>query len=46
MKIRRAIGVSVCEEWKNNYLNFHNWAYSNGYNDDLSIDRIDVNGNY
>lgn len=41
-----ARGVRVCEEWKNNYLNFHNWAYCNGYNDDLSIDRIDVNGSY
>ena len=27
-------------------MNFHNWAYANGYNDTLSIDRIDVNGDY
>jgi hypothetical protein len=39
-------GIIVCNEWKNDYLNFHNWAFSNGYADGLSIDRIDVNGNY
>lgn len=41
-----ARGIKVCDEWRNNYLNFHNWAYANGYNDTLSIDRIDVNGDY
>lgn len=39
-------GVNVCEEWKNNFLNFYNWALSNGYKDNLTIDRIDGNGNY
>lgn len=39
-------GIRVCEEWKNNFLDFYNWAINNGYKDDLSIDRIDVNGNY
>ena len=39
-------GIQVCEEWKNNFLNFYNWAMANGYRDDLTIDRIDVNGNY
>ena len=39
-------GITVCEEWKNNFDSFHNWALSHGYEDDLSIDRIDVNGNY
>ena len=41
-----ARGIKVCDEWRNSYLNFHNWAYANGYNDMLSIDRIDVNGDY
>lgn len=41
-----ARGIKVCDEWKYDYLNFHNWAYSNGYNDELSIDRINVDGNY
>ena len=39
-------GIVVCEEWKSNYLNFRNWALENGYEDNLTIDRIDVNGNY
>lgn len=38
-------GVTICDEW-NDYLAFRNWALSNGYRDDLSIDRIDVSGNY
>lgn len=38
-------GIRVCDEW-NSYENFRDWALSNGYNDDLTIDRIDVNGNY
>lgn len=39
-------GVKVCEEWKNSPTNFYNWAISAGYADDLTIDRIDCNGNY
>lgn len=39
-------GVVMCEEWKNDFLSFYNWAMQNGYSDDLTIDRIDVNGNY
>lgn len=38
-------GISVCDEW-DKYENFKSWAISNGYRDDLSIDRIDVNGDY
>lgn len=40
-----ARGIKVCEEWKN-ASNFINWALSNGYNDTLTIDRIDFNGDY
>ena len=36
----------ICDEWKNNYQAFKKWALENGYQDNLSIDRIDVNGNY
>ena len=36
----------MCDEWKNDYLSFKEWALNNGYRDDLTIDRIDVNGNY
>jgi hypothetical protein len=39
-------GVSVCPEWKNDYLAFRNWASANGYEQGLSIDRINNDGNY
>jgi len=39
-------GIKVCNEWQENFLNFYNWAVNNGYDDSLSIDRINVNGNY
>lgn len=42
-------GIKICDEWldpKNGVLNFFNWAKANGYADNLSIDRINVNGNY
>lgn len=39
-------GITVCNEWKDNFISFYNWAVNNGYRDDLTIDRIDVNENY
>lgn len=39
-------GVRICNEWLNDFMSFHNWSINNGYTDKLSIDRIDVNGNY
>ena len=39
-------GIGICDEWRNDFVAFHDWAISNGYADNLSIDRIDVNGNY
>lgn len=44
-------GISVCDEWLNNYTAFKEWAYNNGYDDaakkgECTIDRINVNGNY
>ena len=39
-------GIIVCEEWKNGSKYFINWALENGYKDGLTLDRIDVNGNY
>lgn len=38
-------GITICTEW-NSFLNFKEWALSHGYSDEMSIDRIDVNGNY
>ena len=51
-------GISVCEEWLNpkhaegtrncsiGFQAFRKWALENGYSDNLSLDRIDTNGNY
>ena len=39
-------GIVMCDEWRTDFMSFYNWALSNGYSEDLSIDRIDVNGNY
>lgn len=39
-------GVIICPEWLHSFQAFHDWAMSHGYSDELTIDRIDVNGNY
>lgn len=39
-------GISVCEEWKQSFPAFYEWAMSHGYTDELSIERMDVNGDY
>ena len=42
-------GIEVCNEWRNKkdgFINFYNWAMDNGYRKGLTLDRIDVNGNY
>lgn len=39
-------GITVCDEWIASYEAFRDWAISNGYRDDLTLDRIDPNGNY
>ena len=36
----------MCDEWLNDFMNFYDWAMANGYSDELSIDRINVNSNY
>ena len=42
-------GITICPEWTdklNGFINFRDWALNNGYLDNLTIDRRDVNGNY
>jgi len=39
-------GIEVCNEWRDSFENFCLWALDNGYGSDLTIDRIDNNGNY
>ena len=39
-------GITICEEWLNDSETFKDWSLANGYRDDLSIDRIDNDGNY
>lgn len=49
-----ARGIIMCDEWKNDYSTFRDWAYANGYKEETlpngrskwTIDRIDSNGNY
>lgn len=39
-------GMTICDEWRNDFETFYEWAVNNGYSKELSIDRIDNNGNY
>lgn len=41
-------GIRICEEWsgKDGFFYFHRWALDNGYDPELTIDRINVNGDY
>lgn len=39
-------GITICDEWRKDYKAFKKWSLENGYQDDLSIDRINNDGNY
>lgn len=39
-------GISICDEWLKSFDAFAEWSLVNGYADNLTIDRIDVDGNY
>lgn len=39
-------GIKVCDEWRNSSHAFYDWALANGYREDLSLDRIDNDGDY
>lgn len=39
-------GITICDEWLNSFKSFYSWSILNGYKENLTIDRIDNNGNY
>jgi len=39
-------GIKVCNEWKEDFMLFYEWAKNSGYDEALTIDRINVNGDY
>ena len=39
-------GISVCDEWRDNFDSFYEWSIANGYSQILSLDRIDNNKGY
>lgn len=39
-------GISVCNEWSDSFNSFREWAINNGYAHGLTLDRINVDGNY
>ena len=39
-------GITMCDEWKNDYVKFRQWALNNGYTDELTIDRINNDKGY
>lgn len=39
-------GIKVCDDWAQSFKSFEDWALANGYSDNLTIDRIDTEGDY
>lgn len=39
-------GIKVCQEWLNDFMSFYNWAIANGYDDSLTIERVDNDKGY
>ena len=39
-------GITVCDEWRNDFMAFRKWALENGYSENLTLDRKDNDGNY
>lgn len=39
-------GITICDEWLDDYIKFYDWALSNGASKEMTLDRIDVNGDY
>lgn len=39
-------GIKVCDEWRGDFVPFRDWAFDNGFSEELQLDRIDTNGDY
>jgi len=39
-------GISICQDWLNDFQSFYDWSMANGYSDELTIDRKNNSGNY
>jgi hypothetical protein len=39
-------GILICDDWKRSFESFKDWALANGYDNALTIDRVDNDGNY
>ena len=39
-------GIKICDEWENDFKAFYDWSINNGYSENLTIERINVNKNY
>lgn len=39
-------GIKICNQWINDFINFYDWSIKNGWKKGLTIDRINVNGDY
>ena len=39
-------GIKICDQWKKSFPEFAKWSFENGYKDNLTIDRINPNGDY
>ena len=45
-KVYGGKGIKVCNEWLNSFISFKKWALTNGYKDSLTLDRINIQGDY
>lgn len=39
-------GIRICAEWISDFMSFYRWALAHGYSDDLTLDRINNDGDY
>ena len=39
-------GITICDEWKNSFITFYKWSIANGFDSELTLDRIDNNKGY